>query len=81
LPRWTKRWRQHRARWTVSTLRGPRRGAYLTEQRGDLIAPGWLRALLKRRGYAAGRPKHMLQHLQDADAKTAFAAVLAAVGK
>lgn len=55
--------------------------AYLAEQTGVRIAPGWLRALLARRDYACGRPKHTLTHLQDAAAITAFQAELAAVGE
>jgi len=62
--------------WTAARL-----SAYLAEQRGVTIAPGWLRALLSRRGYAAGRPKHTLHQLQDPAAKAAFASALADVGK
>jgi transposase len=62
--------------WTSDRL-----GAYLAEQTGVHIAPGWLRALLARRDYACGRPKHTLTHLQDAAAITAFKAELAAVGE
>lgn len=58
----------------------PRLSAYLAEQTGIVIAPGWLRALLARRRYACGRPKHTLKHLQDETAIAAFTDELAAVG-
>lgn len=59
----------------------PRLSAYLAEQTGVGIAPGWLRALLARRRYACGRPKHTLKHLQDETAIAAFTTELAAVGE
>jgi transposase len=62
--------------WTSDRL-----SAYLAEQTDVRIAPGWLRALLARRDYACGRPKHTLKHLQDEAAITAFKAELAAVGE
>jgi transposase len=62
--------------WTSDRL-----SAYLAEQTGVRIAPGWLRALLARRDYASGRPKHTLKHLQDEAAISAFKAELAAVGE
>jgi transposase len=62
--------------WTSDRL-----SAYLAEQTGVRVAPGWLRALLARRDYACGRPKHTLQHLQDVTAITAFKQELAAVGE
>jgi transposase len=45
----------------------PRRAgdAYLAEQTGVRIAPGWLRVLLHRQRFAHGRPKHSVAHLQD----------------
>jgi transposase len=46
--------------WTSARL-----SAYLTEQTGVRIAPGWLRVLLHRERFACGRPKHTLTHLQD----------------
>ena len=58
----------------------PRLSAYLTETTGVRIAPGWLRALLSRRDFACGRPKHTLKHLQDAAEVAACQAELAAVG-
>jgi transposase len=46
--------------WTSARL-----SAYLTQQTGVRIAPGWLRVLLHRQRFACGRPKHTLAHLQD----------------
>jgi transposase len=46
--------------WTSSRL-----SAYLREQTGVRIAPGWLRVLLHRQRFACGRAKHTLAHLQD----------------
>ena len=46
--------------WTSSRL-----SAYLTQTTGTRIAPGWLRVLLHREGFANGRPKHTVAHLQD----------------
>lgn len=59
----------------------PRLSAYLAETTGVRIAPGWLRALLSRRDFVSGRPKHTLKHLQDADAVAACKAALEAVGE
>jgi len=47
--------------WTSGRL-----SAYLHEQTGVRIAPGWLRVLLPRQHFVCGRPKHTLAHLQDA---------------
>ena len=58
----------------------PRLSAYLAEQTGVRIAPGWLRALLARRRFACGRPKHTLDHLQDPAEVAACEAELAAAG-
>ena len=58
----------------------PRLSAYLAETTGVRIAPGWLRALLSRRDFVSGRPKHTLKHLQDADEAAACKAELEAVG-
>ena len=58
----------------------PRLSAYLAEQTGVRLAPGWLRAILARRRFACGRPKHTLDHLQDPDEVAACEAELAAVG-
>lgn len=46
--------------WTSARL-----SAYLAETTGTRIAPGWLRVLLHREGFANGRPKHTVAHLQD----------------
>jgi transposase len=59
----------------------PRLSAYLAETTGVRIAPGWIRALLSRRRWACGRPKHTLGHLQDPDARTACEQALQAVGE
>ena len=59
----------------------PRLSAYLAERTGVRLAPGWLRALLARRRFACGRPKHTLKHLQDADEVAAGEAALAAAGE
>jgi len=58
----------------------PRLSTYLVETTGVRIAPGWLRALLSRRDFVSGRPKHTLKHLQDADEVAACKAELEAVG-
>lgn len=62
--------------WTSDRL-----SAYLAETTGVRIAPGWVRALLARRRYRTGRPKHTLGHLQDATARTACEQELRAVGE
>jgi transposase len=62
--------------WTSARL-----SAYLVETRGVQIAPGWIRALLARRRYRTGRPKHTLGHLQDPDARTACEQALQVVGE
>jgi transposase len=59
----------------------PRLSAYLAERTGVRLAPGWLRAILARRRFACGRPKHTLDHLQDPDEVAACEAELAAVGE
>jgi transposase len=46
--------------WTSGRL-----SAYLTQQTGVRIAPGWLRVLLHQQRFVCGRPKHTLDHLQD----------------
>ncbi len=46
--------------WTSARL-----SAYLAEQTGVRLAPGWVRALLSRQDCACGRPKHTLDQLQD----------------
>ena len=46
--------------WTSSRL-----SAFLCQQTGVRIAPGWLRVLLHRQRFACGRLKHALAQLQD----------------
>jgi transposase len=46
--------------WTSGRL-----SAYLAQQTGVRIAPGWLRVLLSRQRFVCGRPKPTLAHLQD----------------
>jgi transposase len=48
--------------WTSARLSG-----YLAETTGVRLAPGWLRVLLHRQGFANGRPKHTVAHLQNRD--------------
>jgi transposase len=62
--------------WTSARL-----GAYLTEQTGIRIAPGWLRVLLHRQRFACGRAKHTLDHLQDPAEVAACEEALAAAGE
>ena len=62
--------------WTSARL-----GAYLAEQTGVHIAPGWLRALLVRQRWRTGRPKHSVKHLQDPAEVAACKEQLAAVEK
>jgi transposase len=60
--------------WTAARL-----SAYLAGATGVAVAPGWLRTLLGRRGFACGRPKHALGHLRDAAAEAACRAELGAL--
>ena len=46
--------------WTSGRL-----SAYLADTTGTLVSPGWLRVLLKREGFAHGRPKRSVTHLED----------------
>jgi transposase len=62
--------------WTSGRL-----SAYLAGTTGVRIAPGWLRALLARRDFVCGRPKHTLKHLQDPDEVAACKAALAEAGE
>lgn len=62
--------------WTSARL-----SAYLAEQTGVRIAPGWLRALLGRQDFACGRPKHTLTHLQDPADTERFVTEMTAVGE
>jgi transposase len=61
--------------WTSAQL-----SAYLAEQTGVRIAPGWLRVLLGRQHFVCGRPKHTLTHLQDPADVARCATELAQVG-
>jgi len=62
------------------TWSSARLSAYLTQQTGVQIAPGWLRVLLHRERFACGRPKHTLDHLQDPEEVAACMEALAAAG-
>jgi transposase len=62
--------------WTSARL-----SAYLEQQTGVHIAPGWLRVLLAQHGWVCGRPKHTLKHLQNPAAVAASRAQLEAVGE
>jgi transposase len=62
--------------WTSDRL-----SAYLAQTTGVQIAPGWLRALLGRRDFVCGRPKHTLKHLQDAAEVATCKAALAEAGE
>ena len=62
--------------WTSARL-----SAYLAETTGVRIAPGWVRALLSQEQFVCGRPKHTLQHLQDAAEVAAGEAALAVAGE
>ena len=61
--------------WTSARL-----SAYPAETRGVRIAPGWIRALLARRRFRTGRPKHTLGHLRDPAAEAACEQSLQAAG-
>ena len=62
--------------WTSGRL-----SAYLAEQTGVRIAPGWLRVLLHRQRFVCGRPKHTLTHLQDAEEVAACKEALREAGE
>ena len=62
--------------WTSARL-----SAYLAETTGVRIAPGWVRALLARRRFACGRPKHSMRHLRDREEVALCEAELAVVGE
>lgn len=62
--------------WTSARL-----SAYLAETTRVRLAPGWLRALLARRRFVCGRPKHTLKHLQDEAEVAACERELAAAGE
>jgi transposase len=62
--------------WTSARL-----SAYLLQQTGVRIAPGWLRVLLQRQRFVCGRPKHNLAHLQDPDEVAVCQAALQMAGE
>jgi transposase len=62
--------------WTSGRL-----SAYLREQTGVRLAPGWLRVLLHRQRFACGRAKHTLAHRQDPEEVAACDEALAAAGE
>ncbi len=62
--------------WTSRRL-----SAYLHQQTGVRIAPGWLRVLLHRQRFACGRPKHTLEHRQDAEEVAACQDALRVAGE
>jgi transposase len=62
--------------WTSARL-----SAYLREQTGVEIAPGWLRMVLRQQRFACGRPKHTLVHLQDRAEVAACVDALQAAGE
>jgi transposase len=62
--------------WTAGRL-----SAYLAEETGVRIAPGWVRALLSRANFACGRTKHTLRHLRDPAEVAACEAELARAGE
>jgi transposase len=62
--------------WTSTRL-----SAYLHQQTGVRIAPGWLRVLLKRQRFACGRPKHTLDHLHDPEEVAACEEALRVAGE
>lgn len=62
--------------WTSERL-----SAYLKRSAGGRIAPGWLRVLLGRAGFACGRPKHTLGHLRDPEEVAACEAEIAEAEK
>jgi hypothetical protein len=62
--------------WTSARL-----SAYVAEQTGVTLSPGWLRVLLGRQRFACGRPKHGMTHLQDPAAVTVCEETLQAAGE
>lgn len=62
--------------WTVERL-----SAHLEKVTGIALSESRLRALIKRKGYRYRRPKHDLGHLQDKQAKSKAANVLAELKK
>lgn len=62
--------------WTSGRL-----SAYLAQQTGTRIAPGWLRVLLHQQRFVCGRPKHTRDHLQDPAEVAACQDALQAAGE
>ena len=62
--------------WTSTRL-----SAYLCQQTGVRLAPGWLRVLLHRQRFACGRLKHTLNHLQDPEEVAACEEALQRAGE
>ena len=62
--------------WTSGRL-----SAYLAQQTGTRIAPGWLRVVLHQQRFVCGRPKHTLEHLQDPDEVAACQEALRLAGE
>lgn len=62
--------------WTSARL-----ATYLAETTGVRLSPDWLRQVIAQQRIRAGRPKHTLKHLQDAEAVAACVAELAEVGE
>jgi transposase len=62
--------------WTSGRL-----SAFLCQQTGVRIAPGWLRVVLHLQRFACGRPKHTLEHLQDPAAVAACQEALRMAGE
>jgi transposase len=58
-----------------------RPSAYLAEQTGVRVAPGWLRTVLHRQGYSWGRTRHTLRHRRIAAEVAACEAELQAAGE
>ena len=62
--------------WTSERL-----SAYLVEQTGIRLSPGWLRVLLAQRDWVSGRPKLSVRHLRNAAEVARCEAALAAAEK
>ena len=62
--------------WTSERL-----SAYLTEQTGIRLSPGWLRVRLAQRDWVSGRPKLSVRHLRQPAEVAACEAALEAAGK
>jgi transposase len=62
--------------WTSERL-----SAYLVEQTGIRLSPGWLRVLLAQREWVSGRPKLSVRHLRTAAEVAACEAALEAAEK